>query len=74
MANDTPDTSTPLDVYLAKTGQTIQDVYAGAGQYGTGFVDSLIERAVKNNQAIIWYEDPAAAPELGLLLYRLQGL
>lgn len=67
----------PADIineYLKSTGQTRQELFSGAGQYGAGFVLDLAEKAFKNKQKIIWYDHPNADPTLGLLLYRLESL
>lgn len=56
------------------TGDSIQELYAGAGQYGVSLINNVVEDALKKKQRIIWYPDPSADPRLGLVLYRLQSL
>ncbi|MEJ7626980.1 MAG: hypothetical protein WKF35_08965 [Ferruginibacter sp.] len=45
---------THLEQYLEKTGQTMQDLFAGASQVGVGFVFDLIPKALEENKIIVW--------------------
>jgi hypothetical protein len=63
-----------VDKYLKAAGQDLQYLYSGAEQYGTAFIDDLAAEALKGNKKIVWEEDPAEDPHLGLLIYRLEDL
>jgi hypothetical protein len=63
-----------IDEYLERTGQTEQELYSGAHQYGMAFIHDLVEQALKEDKKIVWYDDPDQDPLLGLQLYRLESL
>jgi hypothetical protein len=61
-----------VNSYLEKTGQTLKELYEGAGQYSTTFIHDLVKQALENNKKLVWIPDPKSPPLSGLLLYRFE--
>lgn len=61
-----------IELYLAKTGQTMQYLFSGAATYGMPFIGlELVPRALRENKKIVWYD---VRPELGIVEYKLKDI
>ena len=62
-----------IDLYLEKTGQSRQDLLAGAQAFGVQFIyDNLIPRALKENKKIVWKDEPSKG--LDAVSYTLEDI
>ena len=46
-----------IDQYLARTGQTFQELMSGAEAFGDNKIHELVIQANKENKKIVWHDD-----------------
>jgi hypothetical protein len=62
-----------LDKYLALTGQTDKELFAGAEFFGIPFImETLVPQALKENKKIVYKDEPKQG--LGAMSYSFQPL
>jgi len=62
-----------VNEYLAKTGQTFQELMAGSVQYGSEFIlTELVEQALQQHKKIVWIPHLIEGTDVGLLNYVLE--
>lgn len=63
-----------IEKYLEATGQDLQDLLAGEQQYGPGYIDDLVDQALKEKKKIVFVPELTDGEDLGLGKYELQPL
>jgi hypothetical protein len=65
---------TNIEKYLEMTGQSLQDLLAGEQQYGSEYIDKLIDQALDQKKKVVFVPELTEGHELGLGRYELQDL
>ena len=60
-----------LDIYLEKTGQTMQELFSGGIRYGHKYIKELVEKALKENKKIVFITELTDGEDLSLGRYKL---
>ena len=51
-------TMNDIDKYLARTGETFQELMSGAHAFGIEKISEMVAKANRENKKIVWHDDP----------------